>query len=274
MGEEESTTRGAGAAREEGDKGDTRRGMEEGGAVEEPTREVGESGLGADKGAGRGEEEGGAVEEPTREVGERGLEADTGSSGGTDGGTGGGEAGRVEEPTRNVGVRTEGADSGTSKEEGGRVAEPARDVGDKELKPERGNGVEGTWSDANVVEPTRDVGEARLKASQGIGREETEPGAAEPARDGGPRIRGEGGRVEAQESGTTTGGAPEDREPSPSKFCAAAAQTPSGWRETAAYEPLGPSAGGDMTGMPGQLGRAKAHSAFPFCNIMAKRRRH
>ena len=44
--------------------------------MEEPTREVGENELGADRGASRGEEEGGANEEPTREVGEPKLGAD------------------------------------------------------------------------------------------------------------------------------------------------------------------------------------------------------
>ena len=109
-----------------GGEGDIRRGAEEGGAVEEPTREVGESGFGADKGASRGAEEGGAVEEPTREVGESGLEANKGACRGAD------EGGAVEDPTREVGERGLKADKGSSRgvEKGGAVGGPTRNRGE------------------------------------------------------------------------------------------------------------------------------------------------
>ena len=118
--------RESGTAREVGDKdaeGDTCRGAEEGGAVEEPTREVGESGLRA------------GAAESARAVGEPTAEIEDGAI----------EGGKVSTPTNGVAIWDENGDSRTTEGEkagaGGEGATallPASDVSENHADADDG----------------------------------------------------------------------------------------------------------------------------------------
>ena len=204
-----------------------------------------------------GEQERGAA----KDVGENGAGAEASAESRDDGGTSSttevGEKGKRPDETA-------AAPTAEGTEEGGKVASPTKDVADKDecCETRRREGDTGTQDGGNPLEPTTEMGE-RCEGAEG----------EDIATRGGASERGEGGKVEGQESGSSQNTCEPERDSAASPH-SSGTSSPEGRVQTPGAVQEGPAGGQREEETPQRAPeRPRAQAALPFCRTSASRRR-